>query len=222
MIDHAKTLNPNRSDLQLKHCTFRFNRDIRYRADKRPYKDHFGCELALGGKRSGYPCFYFELRPGASFVGLGTRHVGDPFEHQMRKHAIFHFEQWKKLQKSPTFKNYFGAMLRADPLNPEYSLQEYKSMYGLKKAISEQDLTSKKLSPTWKELRNTSFQKSWEIFRDLPAKEHEYYRQLCFQKDWLWQSAVSDEILLSDAIIDELKKALELAMPMIKFLEEGI
>jgi len=52
----------------------------------------------------------------------------------MRKHAILHFDQWKKLQTSRAFLSYFGKMLRSDPEQP-YALQEYKSMYCLKKAI---------------------------------------------------------------------------------------
>ena len=58
------------------------------------------------------------------------------------------------------------------------------------------------------------------MIRLLPKKEQEYYRQLCFQKDWLWEARIADDILLSDGILDELKGALKLAMPMIKFLEE--
>ena len=46
LLDYGKELNPNRSEVQLKQCIFRFNRDIRYRVDKSPYKDHFGCEIA--------------------------------------------------------------------------------------------------------------------------------------------------------------------------------
>lgn len=84
LLDYGKELNPNRSEVQLKQCIFRFNRDIRYRVDKSPYKDHFGCEIAAWGKRSGRPCFYFELRPGGSFVGIGTWRAGEPFESKMR------------------------------------------------------------------------------------------------------------------------------------------
>lgn len=98
VLDEAKKINPEWNDLQVKHCLFRFNRDIRYKKDKSPYKDHFGIEFAIGGKRSGYPCFYFELRPGGSFLGIGTRRASSHLENKMRKHAILNFDQRKKLQ----------------------------------------------------------------------------------------------------------------------------
>lgn len=114
-------------------------------------------------------------------------------------------------------------MLRSDP-DQAYGLQEYKSMYCLKKALPERDTAIEKLSPERKALRTSkcSYQKAWELIRLMPKKEQEYYRQLCFQKDWLWEVKIADEDLLSDKIMDQLKEALEVAMPMIKFLEEGI
>ena len=65
---------------------------------------------------------------------MGTWRAGDPFESKMRKYAILNFDQWKKLQTSKSFLGYYGKMLRSDPDQP-YVLQEYKSMYCLKKAF---------------------------------------------------------------------------------------
>ena len=56
----------------------------------------------------------------------------------------------------------------------------------------------------------------------MPKKEQEYYRQLCFQKDWLWEVKIEDDLLVSEVIVEELKKAMDIAMPMITFLEQGI
>lgn len=223
LLDYGKSLNPNWADVQLKNCLFRFNRDIRYRTDKRPYKDHFWCEFSAQGKRSGRPCFYFELRPGGSFVGVGTWRAGKPFESKMRKYAILNFDQWKKLQTSKSFLSYYGKMLRSDPDQP-YVLQEYKSMYCLKKAFPNWDQTIQSLSDQRKNLRTSkcSYQKAWELLRLMPKKEQEYYRQLCFQKDWLWEVKIEDDLLVSDVIVEELKKAMDIAMPMITFLEQGI
>lgn len=68
-------------------------------------------------------------------MGLGTFRVGEPFESQMRRHALLHFDQWKKIQTSKVFQHYYGAMMRADPEHLNHTLQEYKSMYCLKKAF---------------------------------------------------------------------------------------
>lgn len=221
-LETAKLLNPARADLQSKSCIFRFNRDIRYRADKRPYKDHFGCELAYEGKRSGYPCFYFELRPGNSFIGIGTRRASPHLEHQMRKHAILNFNQRKKLQSWSEFKSLFGSMMSGGG-EKENFIGSYKSMYALKKAFPDWDTNIHHLSKERKALRTAkcSYQKALDIIKILPKKDQKYYHQLCFIKDRLRQIPVEDEILLGTWTWEFLKKALTVAMPMLNFLQKG-
>lgn len=216
LLSFAKTINPHRSDLTAKGAIFRFNRDIRYRVDKRPYKNHFGAEFAFDGRRSGYPCFYFHLQPRASFVGIGTRRVGNFLESQMRKYAMLHFAEWKKLQKWSAFTSYYGSIL-------DDAEEQYKSMYCIKKAFPEADPEIAQLSPERQELRMSkcSFGKAQEIIHSLPKKEQQYYHQLCFMKNWLREKRISDELLLSDQLFLELKKALEIATPMLTFLQKG-
>lgn len=50
--------------LELKDCTYRINRDIRFSADKSPYKTHMGVFIAPGGKKSGKAGYYFHLSVG--------------------------------------------------------------------------------------------------------------------------------------------------------------
>lgn len=47
--------------LQLKDCTYRIYRDIRFSLDKSPYKTHFGCFICPGGKKSGNGGYYFHV-----------------------------------------------------------------------------------------------------------------------------------------------------------------
>ena len=47
--------------LQLKDCTYRIYRDIRFSLDKSPYKTHFGCFICPGGKKSGNAGYYFHV-----------------------------------------------------------------------------------------------------------------------------------------------------------------
>jgi uncharacterized protein (DUF2461 family) len=69
VLEEAKVLNPILEDLELRDCIYRFNKDIRFSKDKKPYKENFGGILAYGGKKSWYPCFYFHLQPGnKSFI----------------------------------------------------------------------------------------------------------------------------------------------------------
>ncbi len=49
--------------LTLKDCTYRFYRDTRFSADKRPYKTHFGVFVCKGGKKSMLSGYYFQVQP---------------------------------------------------------------------------------------------------------------------------------------------------------------
>ncbi len=49
--------------LEVKDCTYRIYRDIRFSHDKRPYKCHFGVFVCPGGKKSGYGGYYLQVGP---------------------------------------------------------------------------------------------------------------------------------------------------------------
>jgi len=49
--------------LTVKDCTYRFNRDIRFSANKMPYKTHFGAFICPNGKKSGFSGYYFHIEP---------------------------------------------------------------------------------------------------------------------------------------------------------------
>ena len=50
---------------------FRLNRDLRFSANKDPYKTHNGIVLSSGGKRKENGVFYFHLEPKNCFVAMG-------------------------------------------------------------------------------------------------------------------------------------------------------
>lgn len=47
--------------LQLQDMTWRINRDVRFSANKSPYKCHMGVYVCRGGKKSGYGGYYFQV-----------------------------------------------------------------------------------------------------------------------------------------------------------------
>ena len=49
--------------LQVRDCTYRINRDIRFSQDKRPYKDWHGIYVCPKGKKSGMAGYYIHLEP---------------------------------------------------------------------------------------------------------------------------------------------------------------
>lgn len=54
-------IDPNK--LSVADCTYRIYRDIRFSADKSPYKTHMGVFIVKGGKKSSYGGYYFHIEP---------------------------------------------------------------------------------------------------------------------------------------------------------------
>lgn len=51
--------------LQVKDCTYRIYRDVRFSPDKRPYKHWCGVYVCPHGKKSGMAGYYFHIEPGS-------------------------------------------------------------------------------------------------------------------------------------------------------------
>ena len=72
LVDRISTFDPSVSGLTAKQCTYRMNRDIRFSADKSPYKTHFSAFIAPRGKNSGLAGYYVHIEPvveGSSMIG---------------------------------------------------------------------------------------------------------------------------------------------------------
>lgn len=60
-------IDPSR--LGVKDCTYRIYRDVRFSADKSPYKHHMGAYVCKGGKKSPYAGYYFHMEPPDPYSG---------------------------------------------------------------------------------------------------------------------------------------------------------
>lgn len=63
-----ETLEP----LEVKHCTFRINRDIRFSKDKSPYKTNMGIWMSQNKIRKNSPGYYIHYEKGNSFIAGGV------------------------------------------------------------------------------------------------------------------------------------------------------
>ncbi len=78
LIKGIAQFDPAISGLNAKECTYRIYRDVRFSADKSPYKTHLGAFICPGGKKSGYSGYYFHVSTGGE--GYPDNHmlaVGD-------------------------------------------------------------------------------------------------------------------------------------------------
>ena len=65
-IEGVGLFDPRCRGLEVKDCTYRIYRDIRFSPDKRPYKDWCGVYVCPHGKKSGMAGYYFHVEPGSS------------------------------------------------------------------------------------------------------------------------------------------------------------
>lgn len=63
LIAKVAEFDPSVLGLELKDCTYRINRDIRFSSDKSPYKTHMGVFICPGGKKSCKAGYYLHVSP---------------------------------------------------------------------------------------------------------------------------------------------------------------
>jgi uncharacterized protein (TIGR02453 family) len=99
--------DPSVGDLVPRDTIFRIYKDVRFSKDKSPYKTHFGCWMAKGGRKSTDAGYYFHLEPENSFMAAG---VWMPPKEQLkliRQEIVYQPEAYLKIINHPLIlKNY--------------------------------------------------------------------------------------------------------------------
>jgi uncharacterized protein (TIGR02453 family) len=72
--------DPALSGIDPGESIFRIYKDVRFSKDKTPYKTHFGCWMARGGRKSTDAGYYFHLEPEGTFMAAG---VHSPLKEQL-------------------------------------------------------------------------------------------------------------------------------------------
>ena len=98
-------------ELQVKNCTFRINRDIRFSKDKTPYKTNMGASFNKGGKKSIFAGYYFHLEPGEKSFAGGGLWMPDTVElKKIRQEIDYCLPEFKKLLSSSSFKKQYNGL----------------------------------------------------------------------------------------------------------------
>ena len=85
--------------LEVKDCTFRLNRDVRFSKDKSPYKSNFGAVFAKGGKKSTYAGYYFQLDAEKSFLCGGCWSPEAPDLKKIRQEIDYNLEDFNRIMR---------------------------------------------------------------------------------------------------------------------------
>lgn len=145
--------------LDVKDCTFRINRDVRFSADKSPYKTNLGFYLSPYGKKSQLAGYYVHIEPGGSFLGGGLYMPMPEQLKKARKEIDYFFSDFQAVITDPEFVATYGApdreasqLLSRPPKgyeadNPAIEYLKLKSFTALKH-ITDEVLTQPSFVPT--------------------------------------------------------------------------
>lgn len=115
LIEHLNAMDVDivASHLQPKDCIMRIYRDVRFSADKTPYKTNFFAYMAKNGRKSIYAGYYFCLEPGdKSFSGGGIYMPMPPELAKVRQEIAYELAEWKTILSQPDFCSQFPQGLQ--------------------------------------------------------------------------------------------------------------
>lgn len=93
-----------------KDCVFRQNRDVRFSANKAPYKTNFAAYFSPKGKKSEGPGYYLHIQPGQSFIGGGIwMPMGETLK-KIRKEIDYSGAELFRIENDSNFKKAFGEI----------------------------------------------------------------------------------------------------------------
>lgn len=110
LLERVRTVEPT-LQADAKDTIYRINRDIRFSADKTPYKTHLAAHINLRGKKAmGFPGFYFEVgaKGGAAAGGV---YMPSKDELAAVRDLIAHEgSDLRKRCSARTFKEHYGEI----------------------------------------------------------------------------------------------------------------
>lgn len=112
ILAEMKPLDQSLEPLEVKNCTFRINRDIRFSKDKSPYKTNMGVWFTQNKFRKNSPGYYIHFEKGNSFIAGGVWCPEADELKRIRKEIAFFHEDLEAIVNNKFFKKEFGAITR--------------------------------------------------------------------------------------------------------------
>lgn len=107
-LDAMKPLDPSLELLEIKNCTFRINRDIRFSKDKTPYKTHLSIWISSGTKGSNRAGYYIHIEKDKSFIAGGLYCPEADDLKKIRREIAFFYDDLETILQEKNFKKEFG------------------------------------------------------------------------------------------------------------------
>ncbi|WP_333695930.1 DUF2461 domain-containing protein [Flavobacterium sp.] len=112
LLEKMKMMDPALTPLEVKNCTFRINRDIRFSKDKSPYKTNLGIWMPIQTFTKNAPGYYIHYEKGNSFIAGGL-YCPEPEElKKIRTEVAYFYEDLKEIISDKSFQNSYGDLDR--------------------------------------------------------------------------------------------------------------
>jgi uncharacterized protein (TIGR02453 family) len=129
LLAEMKPLDKSLEPLEVKNCTFRINRDIRFSKDKSPYKTNMGVWFTQNKFRKNSPGYYIHFEKGNSFIAGGVW-CPEPEElKKIRKEIAFFYEDLEAIVTNKTFKTEFKALTRDENNTLKKAPKDFESTH---------------------------------------------------------------------------------------------
>jgi uncharacterized protein (TIGR02453 family) len=110
MLAHISAWEPALSSFKAKDCVFRQNRDVRFSANKDPYKTNFAAYFSVGGKKSLGPGYYVHVQPGKSFIAGGIWMPESETLKKIRQEIDYSGKELEAILIDPKFNKSFPGL----------------------------------------------------------------------------------------------------------------
>lgn len=114
VLREMKPLDASLEILEVKNCTFRINRDIRFSKDKSPYKTNIALWLSTNKNRKNSPGYYIHFEKGASFIAGGVWCPEANELKKIRQEIAFFYEDLDIIVANKNFKKEFVEITREE------------------------------------------------------------------------------------------------------------
>ncbi len=131
--------------LRVNDCVYRIYRDIRFSADKSPYKSYFSAVLGKNGRKCVQAGCYLHMEPGNSALHAGIWWPENYILSRLRSEIDANIDEFKAILDEPGFKSHFqfyGDKLKVLPRgygknNPNAEFIKMKEYLCIKKVPDE-------------------------------------------------------------------------------------
>ena len=107
-LERLAQIDPTTEGLTPKECIWRIYRDIRFSANKLPYKEWFGVfPAAKGGRKSLRGGYYVHIQPGRCMFAGGIWCPSPELLKALRKEIEANYEEVEQIMATPSWQRYF-------------------------------------------------------------------------------------------------------------------